>query len=163
MNSIFKGSRRRGRGWEGSSVLQCIAMCCALTWLIHMWRDSIVRDDSFIFNTTHSYVTWLLHVTWLIHMRHDSFICDMTFSHVTWLTHMWQGSCICDMIYSYMTRLIHIFSSYVTACCSILRSLIFVCEQWQQTERWCVLKVRCIVLQFGAARCILSQCVAVKR
>jgi len=56
-----------------------------VTWLIHTWHDSFIRD------MTPSYATWLIH-TW-----HDSFIRDMTHSHVTWLIHTWHDSFICDM------------------------------------------------------------------
>jgi len=39
-------------------------------WLMHIWYDSCIYD------TTHAYMTWLIHVTWL-----------MTHSYVTWLIH----------------------------------------------------------------------------
>jgi len=77
--------------------------------------------DSFIWDMTRSYGTWLVHMghdsfiwdmtrsygTWLVHMGHDSFIWDMTRSYETWLVHMGHDSFIWDMTRSYGTCLVH--------------------------------------------------------
>jgi len=80
---------------------------------IHMWYDWFIcvtsslpsngrgRHASFLRDTTHSYVTRLIHV-W-----HDAVICDMTHSYVTRRTYMWHDSFICVTTHSYVTRLIH--------------------------------------------------------
>ena len=66
---------------------------CVTPWLIHLKRCGLVRctremtlsndrSTAFMWDMTHSYETWL------IHMRYDSFIWDMTHSYETWLIHM---------------------------------------------------------------------------
>jgi len=50
--------------------------------LSYVWHDSFTPDMTFMCGMPHSYVTCL------VHMRHDSFICDTTHSCMTWLIHV---------------------------------------------------------------------------
>ena len=68
-----------------------------------------MRRDSFIWDMTHSYETWF------IHMRHDSFIWDVTHSYETWLIHMRRDSFIWDVTHSYETWLASDLNAYLTA------------------------------------------------
>jgi len=96
--------------WHGSVHIYAVAGANTwyVTWLIHTWRDSFIRD------VTHSYVTWLIH-TW--HIPHTYVvagailalptaafydagrrlnICDMTHWYVTWLIHAWLVTHVCS-------------------------------------------------------------------
>jgi len=67
-------------------VMSHTHLCTRAESIMHVWDDLFkCQNDSFIRDTTHPYVTWLIY-TW-----HDSFIRDMTPSYVTWLLHTWHN------------------------------------------------------------------------
>jgi len=71
---------------------------------------SYMRHDSFIYDTTHSHVTWLIHTSHdpvircsmsglaLLIMSHGSFTCE------TWLVYIWHDSSKRNMTHSYASR-----------------------------------------------------------
>jgi len=71
-----------------------------VTWLMHIWRDSLVCDMTLGGVAQLHCALWGgchgAHVTWRIHLWHGSFVCDLTHWHdsLTWLIGMthWYDS-----------------------------------------------------------------------
>jgi len=122
--------------WQWCCVVGCITVCCSVFQCVAVFSVLHVTHmhTRFIFDMTHSSVTWLIHLChesqvmqeWCMHMYahvwHDSFMCDMTHSRVTWVLHLWRDSFIYDMSHSSMPWVIsHASLVYAHVCASLKR------------------------------------------
>jgi len=122
--------------WQWCCVVGCIKVCCSVFQCVAVFSVLHVTHmhTRFIFDMTHSSVTWLIHLChesqvmqeWCMHMYahvwHDSFMCDMTHSRVTWVLHLWRDSFIYDMSHSSMPWVIsHASLVYAHVCASLKR------------------------------------------
>jgi len=122
-DSLGMSSRSKGASPTKSDAVQSSSSVVVyLTWLIY----SYVWYELFICDVTHEYVTWLMDmwrdslisevthlficVVWIVHTWRDSLISDVTHGYVMWLMDRWRDSWICDVTHGYVTSLIY---SYV--------------------------------------------------
>jgi len=122
-----------------------------MTRPIHVWHSSFICDtrpigiwhDTFMWDMTHS------HVTCPIHIRHASRTCDTTHSCVTWLVHMWHASFLRDIcvdisvdtsarVVVLATRKQHT----ATVCCSVVQCA--HCNRVLQRVAVCCSVLRCV-------------------